>query len=81
MLALEHAKRGDLADAFKWLDKTLSLEPRYLYAYFQKGKLLAQQGDEATARSVLEAGIKMAAEVNDAKALSELEGLLESITS
>lgn len=78
-IALEHAKAGDADEALSWLDRTIAIEPRYAYAYFQKGKLLADMDRTAEARTVLQDGIAQAREAGEAHAVEELTGLLESL--
>ena len=79
-IALEHAKQGRTDDALGWLDKTLAADAGYCYAYFQKGKLLAERGDGAAARIVLERGINAARAAKDPHAEAELMSLLESVS-
>lgn len=75
MIALEHGKAGDTAEALSWLDKAIALNANYHYAYFQKAKLLDEEGEIDEAVAVLDQGITLAAEVGDAKALGELQEL------
>mgnify|MGYP005845560197 CR=1 FL=1 len=81
MIALEHAKQGQVDEALAWLDKTLAIKPTYCYAYFQKGKLLSEIGRDAQAKAVIEAGIAAAGRCGDAHARDELTALLESVDS
>ena len=78
-IALEHGKAGELEEAVHWLDQTLSLDEHYHYAYFQKGKMLAELGRDDEARTVLREGISQARAAGDAKAEGELNELLESV--
>ena len=78
-IALELAKAGDEEDAITWLDKTLALDAQYCYAYFQKGRILADLGQTEQAKDVLEAGIRAATAAGDTHAASEIQGLLMSI--
>ena len=39
-IALEHKNAGEPQVALEWLDKTLALDARYCYAYYQKGQVL-----------------------------------------
>ena len=75
MIALDYAKAGNTPLALEWLDKTIALNAHYHYAYFQKAKLLDEDGEGADALVVLEDGIRMATEAGDAKALGELQEL------
>jgi len=81
-IALEHAKAGRAAEALVWLEKTLTLDPHYSYAYYQKAKVLSQQGQTAQAKAVLQIGMTDAAQTNtpDAKhAHAEMRTLLEAL--
>jgi tetratricopeptide (TPR) repeat protein len=78
-IALEHSKVGAHGEAVKWLDKTLSLDVNYFYAYFQKGKALSALGEEDQARAVLEAGMAAAKAKGDMHAFGEMQGLLENL--
>jgi len=75
MIALEYAKAGNVEQALAWLDKTIALNAHYHYAYFQKAKILDEEGEGADALVTLDAGIKLAEEAGDAKALGELKEL------
>ena len=75
MIALELGKTGDTATAIDWLDKTLAINAHYHYAYFQKAKMLEDDGEGAEALVTLDEGIKLATEAGDAKALGELQEL------
>jgi len=75
MIALEHAKAEDFAAAINWLDKTLTLNAHYHYAYFQKAKMLSELGDDMAALETLALGIEQAEHAGDLKALGELSEL------
>jgi tetratricopeptide (TPR) repeat protein len=75
MIALEHGKAGDTAEALDWLDKTIELNAHYHYAYFQKAKLFDEEGEIDQAVAVLDQGIALATQAGDAKALGELQEL------
>jgi len=75
MIALELGKADDAAAAIDWLDKTIALNAHYHYAYFQKAKMLEEEGEGAEALVTLDAGIKLATEAGDGKALGELQEL------
>ncbi|MCC7409451.1 MAG: hypothetical protein IT442_15410 [Phycisphaeraceae bacterium] len=78
-IALEHAKAGRADEALQWLDKTIELDAGYCYAYYQKGKILAERGREGEARGVLEVGLRAAQQAKDGHAASEIEGLMDSL--
>ncbi len=75
MVALEYAKLGQATEAIAWLDKCLSLNPHYHYAYFQKAKMLDREGESDDALAVLDVGIAMAQKAGDGKALGEMQDL------
>ena len=76
-IALEYGKAEEFESAIEWLNKTLELDKHYCYAYFQKGKMLSELGEDGDAKKVLELGIKMAVEAGDQHAASEINDLLE----
>ncbi len=78
-IGLEYAKAGRHDEALAWLDKTIGLDDRYCYAYFQKARLLIERGDEATARQVLQDGMQAARAAGDEHAYGELAGLLQTL--
>jgi len=75
MIALELGKAGEADQAITWLDKTLAINAHYHYAYFQKAKMLDQEGETDDAVAVLDLGIEKASSVGDGKALGELQEL------
>jgi tetratricopeptide (TPR) repeat protein len=74
-IALEHGKADRLDEAIQWLDRTLSIDPKYLYAYFQKAKILDAQGDTDRAKAVLDEGMRTAVAAGDAHAREEMADL------
>lgn len=82
MIAMEHTKAGNTPRAVEWFDKSLQLDPHYLYAYYHKARALFDAGDADDAQAVLSAGITVARGSNapDAgKAIDEMTQLLETI--
>ncbi len=79
-LAQEQAKAGEIDQALESYTKVIELDPSYCYAYFFKGQLLHGKGNGSEAVQVLETGIEAAKQANDAKAISELTSLLQSMT-
>ena len=80
-MALEHAKTHAYEQAVAWLDKTLQLDAHYCYAYYQKARILSEQGDDESARTVLDDGMAAAASDGDDHARSEMAELRESLGS
>ena len=78
-LAQEHAKAGDHDQAIVSYAKVIELDSTYCYAYFFQGQSLQELGDMDQAKQVVAQGIEIAKQTNEAKAISELTGLLESM--
>lgn len=78
-IALEYLKRDDAEQGLAWLDRTLGIDPDYIYAYFQKGQALALAERLDEAKQVLRAGINAAQRTGDAHGQSELETLLDTL--
>lgn len=78
-IAMEHIKSGQAEAALQWLDRTLALDRTYAYAYFQKGKLLAEAGQTAEANAVLQQGVAAAREAGDHHAVGELQALMDEV--
>ncbi len=79
-IAIEHSKAKRIDEAIQWLDRTIETDSRYAYAYYQKGRLLAERGDTAAAKEVLTIGMAAAQAAGDEHARSEMESLLESFS-
>jgi tetratricopeptide (TPR) repeat protein len=76
-IALELKKAGQLQEAVEWLDRTITLDQEYCYAYYQKGQVLEQLGDTSGARLAYQEGIKAAQSAADPHAESELRGAMD----
>ena len=76
-IAMEYAKLDNIERVLEWLDKTLSLDRDYTYAYYQKAKALADDGRAAEAQAVVDEGLAAARRKNDSHAAGELEALRE----
>ena len=59
--------------------RVLQLDPKYVAAYFQMGKLSADQDKIEAARNWLEKGIEVADQVGDHHALGEMQDFLDEI--
>jgi tetratricopeptide (TPR) repeat protein len=59
--------------------RVLELDPDYVAAYFQLGKLAADQDKPDTARTWLEKGIEVAEKVGDHHALGEMQDFLNDL--
>lgn len=79
MLAQEHAKEGGHDEAVEWYDRCIEAKPDYLYAYFHKARSLQAAGDAEAALDAASEGLERANQTSDAKAISELTGLVEEL--
>lgn len=79
MLAQEHARAGDHAQAQSWYDRCLSADGNYLYAYFHKARSQQAAGDLPGAVATARAGHARARASGDAKATNELGGLVDEL--
>lgn len=82
-LLYAHAKacvsEGDVAMGLHQFDEVLKRDAKHVATYFQKGQVLAEQGQTAEAIAVLKQGIQVAREVKNDHAESEMRGFLESL--
>ncbi len=78
-LAMALASAGRIDEAAGRFDRVLSLDSRYVPAYFQKARMLAERGDPDAARTELERGITVARETGDEHALREMSEYLEML--
>lgn len=79
MLAQEHAKREEWGEAISWYDRCLESDPAYTYAHFHRARAFEGDGDIASARDALRAGLEAAREHGDEKALGEIGMYLEQL--
>jgi len=75
-LAMEYARLGENDNALEHFRALWELNPDYIAAYFQAGKLLAQMGEIERAREALGQGILAASRTGDQHAKSEMEAAL-----
>jgi hypothetical protein len=78
------AQRGHLAAAISLYDRCLAADSNYFYAYFHKARTQqiaaeAGIGDISDSISTLRAGLVAARAGGDAKAMSEIQGLLDEL--
>lgn len=78
-IAQEYAKLGEHPRAAEFYDRCLASDPNYLYAYYHKAVSQNEDGDAAGAQATLTLGVTRAKAAGDAKALSELQGFLDSL--
>ncbi len=78
-IALEHKKAGRNDQAIVFLDRVLTVDAGYCYAYFQKGAVYESLGDVQSACKVYREGIAAAKAKGDAHAQQEITSALEMI--
>jgi len=79
MIAQEHAKAGDHAEAIRWFDTCLEIKPSYHYAYFHKARSQEAAGDVVSARETVRNGFERARSAGDEKATAELSEYMASL--
>ena len=79
-LALECASAGDAAEAIARLDGVLGRDADYVAAYFQKGQILAREGDLESAAAALRDGVAAARRTGNAHAEGEMTAFLEALS-
>jgi tetratricopeptide (TPR) repeat protein len=77
--ALEYKKAEKFVEALDYLNRAIAIDENFCYAYYQKGQVLEEQGDNAAAAGAYRDGIVAAERANDQKALGELSGALSII--
>ena len=82
-LLYAHAKacvnEGDVETGLRQFDEVLKRDAKHVATYFQKGQVLAESGQTPEAIAVLTEGIRVAKEVKNDHAESEMRGFLESL--
>lgn len=78
-LALEYRKEQRFDDALGAFRSLRDKDPGYLALYLMAGQTLVEAGRGADAKEWLEAGIALARERGDGKALGELESALADV--
>ena len=78
-IAMELAKRGDVAAAMDEFDALLAHDPDYTAGYFMAAQTLTTAGRNVEAIERLKAGINCAARSGNTHALSEMQGMLDEL--
>ncbi len=78
-LAKAYVSEGDVAMGLAQFDEVLKRDPKHVPAHFQKGQVLAEDGQTDAAREILNQGIQVAKEVGDDHALGEMLDFLASL--
>ena len=79
MIAQEHAKAGDHAEAVSWYDRCIELDADYHYAYFHKAKSLEANDAFDEAVQALEVGVQRSWAAANAQAIGELGEYLSQL--
>lgn len=79
-VAMAYASEGQIAEGSRILGLINVQHPDNVAAWFQRGKLLAQLGEEDEARTVLQSGMATARRVGDAHAEGEMRAFLDMIS-
>lgn len=80
-LAMEHSKAGDAERALQEFSKLLEVNPDYTAGYFMAAQTLAKTGKVEEARKMLTDGIASAARTGNAHAKSEMQAMLEELST
>jgi tetratricopeptide (TPR) repeat protein len=78
-LGLEYRKEGRVDEALAIFTELRVRDSGYLAMYLMVGQMLTEAGRKIDAREWLEAGIALARERSDAKALGELESAVSEL--
>lgn len=78
-LAMEYARLDEPDKALEQFRMLREINPNYIPAYFQAGKLLARIGQRDEARQLLDEGIGAASRVGDLHAKNEMEAELSEV--
>jgi tetratricopeptide (TPR) repeat protein len=78
-LAMEHQSVGQDDQALAQLRELIQRDASYVPAYLQAGQILVRLGESEQACQILEAGIRIARQANDAHAAGEMSGLLSTL--
>lgn len=79
-LALEYVRLNKTVDAITMLENVLKLNPDYLPAYYQLGKLYEKNSRNADALKIYTSGMEVARLQKDLHTLSELQGAFDGLS-
>lgn len=79
MLAMEQVSLGDDRGAVQAFSDAISADANYVAAYHQAGRALVRLGEDARAKSILDAGIKVSLARGNTHAAGEMSELLASM--
>lgn len=78
-LAMEYRRLGNLQMALEEFDRLRERQPGYTSGYQMAAQLLLDRGDMAAARERLQQGIACAQAEKNARAMREMQGMLEEV--
>lgn len=79
-IAIEYVKMKAYPEAIAKFEEVIRLDPAYVPAYHQLGRVLLFLGKHSEARMVLEEGIRIAHELGDTHAGVEMEDALAGLS-
>ncbi len=78
-LAMEYSKAGDVAGALAEFKTVLEHNPDYVAAYQMAGQMLVSSGRIEEAAKMFQDGIACARRIGDQHAVSEMQGMLDTL--
>ncbi|MDP6542278.1 MAG: hypothetical protein QF444_06300 [Phycisphaerales bacterium] len=78
-IAMEYSKNRNQTEAIAWFDRTLEVDPQYIYAWFHKARAQELSGDTKGAKETLKIGIMQANDAGDIHAKEEMTAFLQSL--
>ena len=78
-IALEYIAKRNYDEAIAKFEEVLALDPNYVAAYHQLGLLYVRLDLVDDARKIFEQGIRVADQIRDAHARSEMEDALDEL--
>jgi len=80
-LAMEYSNQGDIAKSMEEFGKLLSTHPDYAAGYFMAAQTLMKEERRDEARTMLTNGIAAANRTNNRHAQSEMQAMLDELSS
>ena len=80
-LAMEYSKSGEVERALEQFTRLISTNPDYTAGYFMAAQTLVKAGRTNDAKQMLGDGIASAQQKGDGHALSEMQAMLQEIST
>ena len=80
-LAMELKKEGLADEALARFDRVIELDATYTAAHFQKGNALIELGRSEDAVAALTRGVEAARKIGNTHAVSEMQDVIDSLTT